>query len=86
MATPDYAIGQAIFIRTDVPDYPEVSVPFQTLAELVRICSEPRPGNLLDKVVFYATVDDEPRSVSLSFLSASKGVRPGHLDGIFQDD
>ncbi len=80
MQTPEYAIGQAIYLRTDVPDYPEVAFPIQTVGELVRICSEPKPNMLLDKVVFYATVDEEPRSVALSFLSASKGARPANFD------
>ena len=79
MQTPDYAIGQAIYLRTDVPDYPEVAFPIQTVGELVRICSAPKPDMLLDKVVFYATIDEETRSVALSFLSASKGARPATI-------
>ncbi len=80
MTAPEYAIGQAVFVRTDVPDYAELTVPFQSLGELVRICSEPRPNLLLDKVVIYASVGEEPRSVALSFLSASRGTRPGNLE------
>lgn len=86
MKTPEYAIGQAVFVRTDVPDYEEVTVPFQTLGELVRICSEPRPDRLLEKIVCYAMAGEEPRSVTLGFLSASKGERPGNLDGLLQTE
>lgn len=86
MQTPDYAIGQAVFVRTDVPDYSETTVPFQSLGELVRLCSEPRPNLLLDKVVIYASVGAEPRSVSMSFLSASKGTRPGNLESLLAGD
>ncbi|MBI1177212.1 hypothetical protein GC207_07205 [bacterium] len=86
MQIPEYAIGQAIYVRTDVPDYEEVSIPFQTLGDLVRVCSEPRVGMLLDKVVIYAQPDGEPRAVSLSFLSASKGSRPTNLDHLLAED
>jgi len=86
MSASDYAIGQAVFVRTDVPDYAEVTVPFQGLGELVRLCSEARPGMLLDKVVIYATLDQEPRSISLSFLSASKGIRPDSLKQFLEGD
>jgi hypothetical protein len=86
MHAPDYAIGQAVYIRTDVPDYLEVAIPFQTLGQLVRICSEPKPDMLLDKVVFYALVNEEARSVTMSFLSATKGARPGNLEQLLADE
>jgi len=86
MQTPEYAIGQAVYIRTDLPDYREVTIPFQTLSQLVRICSEPKPDMLLDKVVFYALVNEEARSVTMSFLSASKGARPGNFDQLLADE
>ena len=86
MQASEYAIGQAVFVRTDVPDYAEIMVPFQSLGELVRICSVPRPHQLLDKVVIYASVGEEPRSVSMSFLSASKGTRPGDLERLLAGD
>jgi hypothetical protein len=41
MSLPNHAVGQVIFIRTDCFDYEEIPVAFQTLEELVRICSEP---------------------------------------------
>lgn len=85
MSTTEYAIGQAVFVRTDVPDFTEITVPFQGLGELVRLCSEPRPGMLLDKVIVYATVSEEPRSISLGFLSASRGIRPAMLARLLKD-
>jgi hypothetical protein len=75
--TSSYAIGQAVFIRTDTPDFAEETVPFQTLDELVRICATPRENMTLDKVVMYSMVEGEPHSLMLSFLSASKGQVPG---------
>lgn len=72
-----YSIGQAIFIRTDTPDYAEESVPFKTLEELVRICAEPRPDLTLDKILVYSMVDHEPCALTLGFLAVSKGQSPG---------
>lgn len=76
----DYAIGQAIFVRTDTPDYEEEGVPFKNLSELVQICSHPRPDMILEKVIVYAMPGGEPHAVTLSFLSSSKGEKPGNLD------
>ena len=86
MNTSDYAIGQAVYIRTDSPDFEEVTVPFRTLGELVEVCSKARPDMVLDKIVVYAMPGGEPHAVTLGFLSASKGARPGNLDGILTDD
>jgi hypothetical protein len=72
-----YAIGQAVFIRTDTPDFAEETIPFKTLDDLVRICATPREHMTLDKVVMYSLVEGEPHSLMLSFLSASKGQLPG---------
>jgi len=77
-----YAIGQAVFIRTDTPDYAEETIPFKTLEELVQICSEPRPDLTLEKIVVYAMSEGEPSAVMLGFISATKGQRPGKLKGI----
>jgi hypothetical protein len=71
-----YAIGQAVFLRTDVPDYAEESIPFKNLEELVKICSTYHDNLTLDKIVVYSMVDGEPNAVTLSFMSASKGQRP----------
>ena len=75
--SPSYAIGQAVFIRTDTPDYAEETIPFKNLDELVRICAMPREHLTLDKVLMYSMVEGEPHSLMLSFLSSSKGQQPG---------
>ena len=85
LPTSDYAIGQAVFIRTDVPDYSETAFPFKTLGELVKLCTEPRADMVLDKVVIYAMPGGEPRAVTLGFVSASKGSRPNNLDELLAD-
>jgi len=72
-----YTIGQAVFIRTDTPDFAEETIPFKTLDELVRICAVPHEHMTVDKVVMYSMVEGEPHSLMLSFLSASKGEQPG---------
>jgi len=71
-----YAIGQAVFIRTDTPDYAEETMPFKTLEELVKICSTPHPNLTLDKIMIYSMVESEPTAVMLNFMSSSKGQRP----------
>jgi hypothetical protein len=81
---PSYAIGQAIFIRTDTPDYAEESIPFRNLEELVRVCSEPHENLTLDKIVVYSHLNGEPSAVTLGFVSASKGQRPRDLDYLEQ--
>ena len=75
-----YAIGQAVFIRTDTPDFAEETIPFRTLEEMVRICSEAHPHLTLEKVIVYAMASGEPCAVTLGFVSASKGQRPGNLE------
>ena len=72
-----YAIGQAVFIRTDTPDYAEETVPFKTLEEMVRICATPRENMTLDKVMVYSLIEGEPQALMLGFLSSSKGQQPG---------
>ena len=84
MSGPAYAVGQAIFIRTDTLDYAEESIPFKNLEELVRICSEARENLTLDKIVVYSLVNGEPNAVTLGFISASKGNRPRNLDYLEQ--
>jgi hypothetical protein len=80
MESPAYALGQAVFIRTDTPDYAEESVPFKTLEEMVQICSHSRPNLVLEKVIVYAMSDGEPCALTLGFVAATKGQRPGNLD------
>jgi hypothetical protein len=71
-----YAIGQAVFIRTDTPDYSEETIPFKDLDELVRLCAVPRENLTLDKIMIYSMVDGEPNALMLGFMSASKGRPP----------
>ena len=78
--SPAYAVGQAVFIRTDTPDYAEQVVPFRSLEEMVRICSESRPNLVLEKVIVYAMPDGEPCASTLGFIAATKGQRPGNLE------
>lgn len=72
-----YAIGQAVFIRTDTPDYAEETIPFKSLDELVRICATPREHLSLDKIMIYNMVEGEPHALMLGFMSSSKGQTPG---------
>ena len=74
-----YAIGQAVFLRTDTPDFAEETIPFKTLEEMVRICSLPQPNLTLEKILVYAMADAEPAALTLGFISATKGHRPGNL-------
>ena len=75
-----YAIGQAIFIRTDTVDYAEESIPFRNLEELVRVCSEPHPDLTLEKVIVYSMVNQEPCALTLGFIASSKGQKPTNLE------
>jgi hypothetical protein len=84
MNSPAYAIGQAVFIRTDTIDYAEESIPFRNLEELVKVCSEPQENLTLDKIVVYSMVNGEPSAVTLGFVSSSKGQRPKNLDYLEQ--
>ena len=77
MQVPSYAIGQAVFIRTDTPDFAEETIPFKTLEELVQICSTPREHMTLDKIMVYSMIGSEPHALMLGFLSSSKGQQPG---------
>lgn len=75
-----YALGQAVFIRTDVADYAEESIPFRTLEEMVRICSQRHENLVLEKVIVYAMTEGEPCALTLGFVAATKGQRPGNLE------
>jgi len=79
MSNSAYAIGQAVFIKTDSLDYAEETIPFRNIEEMVRICSETHPNLTLEKVILYAMVDAEPCALTLGFMCASKGVRPKNL-------
>jgi hypothetical protein len=77
MSPSSYAIGQAVFIRTDVADYLEETVPFKSLDELVRVCTVPRENMTLEKIVVFSMVNNEAVALTLGFISASIGRRPG---------
>lgn len=80
MQQPAYAIGQAVFIRTDTIDYAEQTIPFKTLEEMVQICTKSRDNLTLEKVVVFAMTENEPHALTLGFISATKGQRPANLD------
>jgi hypothetical protein len=75
-----YAIGQAVFIRTDTIDYAEETVPFYSLEEMVKLCSEAHPDLTLEKVIVYSPVNGEPCALTLGFIAASKGQAPRELE------
>jgi hypothetical protein len=72
-------IGQAIFIRTDTPDYAEELIPFHSLEELVLICSKPHPNLTLEKIVIYSVLDGSPSALTLGFISSARSPRPADL-------
>ena len=74
--TSENAIGQAIFIRTDTLDYAEKAIPFNTLEAMVALCAEPQPNLTLERIMVYSTINGTPTSLTLAFVSASKGQRP----------
>ena len=78
MDTPAYAIGQAVFIRTDTADYAEEVITFRNLEEMVRIASQSHPNLVLEKVIVYAMAEGEPCALTLGFIAATKGQRPSH--------
>ncbi len=80
MESSQYSIGQAVFLRTDAPDYAEETFPFKSLDELSLICAQGRSNLILEKIIIYSLVDGEPVSLTLGFISASKGQRPGSLE------
>jgi hypothetical protein len=85
MKSHDYAIGQAVFIRSDTPDYEEETIPFKTLGDLVKLCSEPRENMVLDKIIAYAMPKGEAHAVTLGFISAAKGAKPKELEEILSE-
>ena len=76
VGNPSYAIGQAVFIRTDSADYAEEVMPFRTLEEMVSVCSKSHPNLILEKVVVYAMTEGEPCALTLGFIASTKGQRP----------
>lgn len=80
MQSPSYTVGQVIFIRSDTPDYAEESVPFKTLEEMAALCSRPVPDRILEKIVVYSMIDNEPVALTFGFVAASRGQRPQNPD------
>ena len=78
MESSAYAIGQAVFLRTDTADYAEEIMPFRNLEEMVSICSKSHLNLILEKVVVYAMTEGEPCALTLGFIASTKGQRPGH--------
>jgi hypothetical protein len=78
MDSPAYAIGQAVFLRTDTADYAEEVIPFRNLEEMVTICSQTRVHLILEKVVVYSLSGGEPCALTLGFIASTKGQRPSH--------
>ena len=78
MQTAAYAIGQAVFIRTDTVDYAEEVVPFRNLEEMVAVCAVSKPNLVLERVIVYSMAESEPCALTLGFIAASKGQRPSH--------
>ena len=76
METSSYPLGQAVFLRTDTPDYAEQLVPFTNLEEMVKICSKAHENLILEKLIIYAMPEGEPVALTLGFIAATKGQRP----------
>lgn len=73
-----YAIGQAVFIRTDTADYAEEIIPFRNLEELVAVCAVSNANLVLERVIVYSMAEGEPCALTLGFIAATKGQRPAH--------
>ena len=78
MQTSAYAIGQAVFIRTDTVDYAEEVIPFRSLEEMVAICAASKANLVLERVIVYSMAEGEPCALTLGFIAATKGQRPAH--------
>ena len=70
-----YATGQAVFIRTDTPNFEERAIPFSSLEELVELCTKPRPNLTLEKIIVHRLRDEESTAVTLGFIAATKGLK-----------
>ncbi len=79
-----YPIGQAVYTRTDTPDFEEEVVPFSNLEELVNVCVTPRDNCILEKVIIYAMPNGTPSAVTLGFISATTGERGSFDQNIFR--
>lgn len=75
MDSGSYAIGQAVFIRTDTPDFEEKTFPFASMEELVRLCTQPKPNLTLEKIIIHCLSEQHSTAVTLGFISATMGSR-----------
>lgn len=75
MDSGSYAIGQAVFIRTDTPDFEEKTFPFASMEELVRLCTNPKPNLTLEKIIIHCLSEEHSTAVTLGFISATQGSR-----------
>jgi len=82
VSDPAYSMGQAVFIRTDTPELIEVSVPFMSLEEMVQVCVRPRPDMVLDRLIVYSMPEGVPVALTLGFVAATTGQRPGATDAV----
>ena len=67
-------IGEAVFIRTDTPDYLEEPRPFFSLDELVELCSQIQQQTILERIVLFGSKNGRRHSLTLGFISASEGL------------
>jgi hypothetical protein len=67
------AIGEAVFIRTDVPQYLEAKKSFRTLDEMIDICTTTYPKETLEKIVVFASKGGQPVTLTLGFIASSRG-------------
>jgi len=67
------AIGEAVYIRTDVPNYVEEKKPFRSLEEMVEICTSHFENMTLEKVIIFASKNGAPVSLTLGFIASSRG-------------
>ena len=70
------AIGQAVYVRTDSPDYIEVVRPFQTLQDLFDICTQAPSCLSLEKILVFANRNGRPCAVTLGEISTDSVARP----------
>jgi hypothetical protein len=72
MTEPLKVIGEAVFIRTDTPDFAEEVKHFQTLEEMIRICSHSFPGLALERIMINGRNSEQEYTVALGLISACR--------------
>jgi hypothetical protein len=76
MQTQTDAVGQAVYVRTDSPDYIEVVRPFRTLEDLFEICVQRQANLALDKILVFAWKNGQSCAVTLGEITTAFGVSP----------